>query len=45
MSKNIILKLAEFSLFILSHTTYAAPHYNVNDYYQVYKDGRIYITT
>jgi len=43
MYKNIFLKLAALSLLIASHSALAAPHYNVNDYYQVYKDGRIYI--
>lgn len=43
MFKHIFIKLTAFGLLIASHAILAEPHYNVNDYYQVYKDGRIYI--
>jgi len=43
MHKKISFALSALSLVIASFTTTAAPHYNVNDYYQVYKEGRIYI--
>ena len=43
MNKKISLALSALSLFVASYTASAEPHYNVNDYYQVYKEGRIYI--
>lgn len=43
MYKQFFYSLAALSLFLINQTSLAAPHYNVNDYYQVYKDGRIYI--
>ncbi len=43
MLKKISLGLSAFGLIMSSQTTFAEPHYNVNDYYQVYKEGRIYI--
>lgn len=35
--------LSVLSLALVTQLAFAKPHYNVNDYYQVYKDGRIYI--
>jgi len=43
MQKKLIQNLVALALVIGSYTVSAMPHYNVNDYYQVYKEGRIYI--
>ena len=43
MYKKISLGLSAFCLVFASQIVSAEPHYNVNDYYQVYKEGRIYI--
>lgn len=43
MYKTLSLGLSALSLVMASHTASAEPHYNVNDYYQVYKEGRIYV--
>lgn len=43
MYKKISFALSALTLLIASHTTIAEPHYNVDDYYQVSHDGRIYI--
>lgn len=38
-----LLGLSVLSLALGTQLAFAKPHYNVNDFYQVYKDGRIYI--
>ncbi len=43
MYKKVSLTLSALALVIGSQTATAEPHYNVNDYYQVTKEGRIYI--
>ncbi len=44
MYHNVILRLSAFALVAFCHSAAAAqPHYNVNDYYQVYHEGRIYV--
>ncbi len=43
MLKKISLKPMALSLMLCSHIAFAAPHYNVDDYYQVYHEGRIYV--
>jgi hypothetical protein len=44
MYKKISLALSALVLLLAtSNTAIAEPHYNVDDYYQVYKEGRIYI--
>lgn len=43
MLKIPSLLVSTLVLLLCSQLTIAAPHYNVNDYYQVYKEGRIYI--
>jgi len=43
MYKKIFPSLFALSLVLASFSISSAPHYNVNDYYQVYKEGRIYI--
>lgn len=35
--------LPVFALSVFCQLAYAEPHYNVNDFYQVYKEGRVYI--
>ncbi len=35
--------MSSAGLLLASLGTIAGPHYNVNDYYQVYKEGRIYV--
>ncbi|WP_305910039.1 hypothetical protein Q9L42_002320 [Methylomarinum sp. Ch1-1] len=43
MQTKLSLGLSALSLVLASQTAISQPHYNVNDYYQVYKEGRIYI--
>lgn len=43
MQKKITLGLSALGLALVSHIAPAQPHYNVNDYYQVHREGRIYI--
>ena len=43
MYKKISFALSALSLVVASHAAVAEPHYNVDDYYQVSKEGRIYI--
>jgi len=43
MYKKISSIIVVLGLVIASHVASAGPHYNVNDYYQVYKEGRIYV--
>jgi len=43
MYKKISFALSGLALAMASQTASAEPHYNVNDYYQVKKEGRIYI--
>ncbi len=43
MYNKLSLRLAALSLVLSSQMAFAEPHYNTNDYYQVYKEGRIYI--
>ncbi len=43
MYKKVSLTLSALALAIGVQTATAEPHYNVNDYYQVKKEGRIYI--
>lgn len=37
------LGLSVFALALFCQSAFAEPHYNVNDFYQVHKEGRIYI--
>lgn len=43
MYKQISVALTAITLLIASDISFAEPHYNIDDYYQVRKDGRIYI--
>lgn len=45
MNKQLSLPLLSTLGLVFSCITFAAaePHYNVNDYYQVFKEGRIYV--
>ncbi len=43
MYKKISFVLSGLALAMATQTAIAEPHYNVNDYYQVKKEGRIYI--
>ena len=43
MFKKLSLIIVVLGLLIASHVSSAEPHYNVNDYYPVYKEGRIYV--
>ncbi len=43
MYNKISLGLATLGLLISTHSAAAGPHYNVNDFYQVYHEGRLYI--
>jgi len=43
MYKKIAFALSGLTLAMATQTVAAEPHYNVNDYYQVKKEGRIYI--
>lgn len=43
MKKQIIIALSALGLTLSAGYVYAAPHYNVNDFYQVHQEGRIYI--
>lgn len=43
MPKQITLALSALGLLMSCASASANPHYNVNDYYQVHQDGRIYI--
>ncbi len=43
MHTKRLFGLSVLSLGLVTQLAFAKPHYNVNDYYQVYKDGRIYI--
>lgn len=43
MQKKIALGLAAAGLALISQISNAQPHYNVNDYYQVFHEGRIYV--
>lgn len=44
MTKIFSLGLSALCLALSCHNSFAnVPHYNVNDYYQVYQEGRIYV--
>jgi hypothetical protein len=43
MPKKITLGLAAVGLALSSQVISAQPHYNVNDYYQIFHEGRIYV--
>lgn len=43
MKTPITLAFSAMVLFLSAVNVYATPHYNVNDYYQVHHEGRIYI--
>ncbi len=41
--KKLAVSVSSAGLLLASIGVMAGPHYNVNDYYQVYKEGRIYV--
>lgn len=43
MYKKMFSAISALSLVIATQIVSADPHYNVDDYYQVYKEGRIYV--
>ncbi|MCK5121471.1 MAG: hypothetical protein KAQ91_05780 [Methylococcales bacterium] len=43
MHKKIFSAISALGLVMTAQIASAAPHYNVDDYYQVYKEGRIYV--
>lgn len=43
LRNKLAVSVSAIGLMLASQGVLAGPHYNVNDYYQVYKEGRIYI--